>query len=373
MKDILSQALNPVVHPAVASLECFKLVTSMEDALEQDRQAEATANLLELVNTLPAEEGNKVLECVSELQGVSSDALSMEALGTLIPTIRSLFGWGSKKREPEVNKEPRHYTELMTFLNKYYLNQGWLSKQIFVEGNVSGESLAEALTRNNKFDAARFTADLTKYASEFKSFATKYMDAVNKHSDQIEAIDEKLIADIEALDKTQSNYEDQVMSLVRNAVKQMKAVSDPVKLAGSHFKLMANSQTAIKQWRYSGDPGANCDGAISVAIKPVAPMAEVPAVSKEMVKPLIDAIISIYQTTKMIEERMPYWCDHSDGEHGFMKILEARDELLWSQYGNEMYWQGQARRLVWDLGLEKNSTTAVIAVLKWIDRSIRTE
>jgi hypothetical protein len=38
-----------------------------------------------------------------------------------------------------------------------------------------------------------------------------------------------------------------------------------------------------------------------------------------------------------------------------------------------MYWQAHARRLFWDLGLGKNTSIAVIAVLKWIDRSIKTQ
>lgn len=371
-RTILDNSLNPVIHPAVASLECFKLVLSMENAIDEERQAEATANLLETVAKIKGDEGKEILDKVAELQGVSPDSLSMESLGSVISTVRSLFGWGSKKREPEPNKEPRYHKELMDFLNKYYLNQGWLSKQVFVEGNVSGEGLAEALTRNNKFDPQNFVSDLAKYAGEFKSFATRYMDAVNKHSDQISSIDEKLVADIKAIDEKQPDYDDRVLKLMRDAVKQMKSVADPVKLAGSHFKLMKNSQTAIKQWRYSGDPGANCDGAINVQIKPVNAVSEIPAVSKDMVGPLVNAIVSLYETTKMIEERVPHWCDHSDGDHGFMKVAEYKDDLLWSQYGSEMYWQGQARRLVWDLGLGNNSSVAVIAVLKWIDRSIKT-
>lgn len=374
MKDVLiKNALAPTVHPAIVSLESFKLVFSMENDLEQDRQAEVIADLLETIKGVDEEKGEEILGHIAELQGVPAESLSMESLGTVIPTIRSLFGWGSKKREPEVNKEPRHYKELMEFLNKYYLNQAWLSKQTFVEGPVSGAGLAEALTRNNRFDPNSIVADLTKYAAEFKSFFSRYMDAVNKHSDQIEAIDDQLVKDIEALSSDQPDYEDRVMKLIRDAVKKMKSVSDPVKMVGSHFKLLGNRQTAIKQWRYSGDPGANCDGAISEDIRGVKPIEEVPAIDPSSIKALIDAVVSLYETTKMVEERMPHWCDHSDGKHGFMKIPEAKDDLLWSQYGSEMYWQGQARRLVWDLGLNKNCQGGVIAVLKWIDRSIKTQ
>lgn len=370
---ILTNALNPLVHPAVASMECFKLIVTMEDLLEQERQSEATVGLLEGISKLgDNEQATELLSHVVELHGGDPEAVSLESLGTIIPAVRALFGWG-KKREPEVNKEPRYLKELMEFLNKYYLNQAWLSKQTFVSGNVSGADLAEALTRNNKFSPETFAADLTKYAGELKAFATKYLAAAQKHSDEIEALDEKLIAAVKALDSQQPDYEDQVMVLFRDTVKKMRAVSDPVKLAGTHFKMLGNAQTAIKQWRYSGDPGANCDGAINVLIKPVAPVAEVPAVTPETVKTLVSAIISLYETSHMLDESKPQWCDHSDGDHGFMRIAEGKDERLWSEYGGLMYWQAHARRLFWDLGLEKNTSIAVIAVLKWIDRSIKTQ
>lgn len=370
---VFTRAMDFTVHPAIASMECFKLVTSMEDLMEQERQAEATANLLEGISKLSdSEQASELLGHVAALQGVEPEAISLESLGAIIPVVRSLFGWG-KKREADVDKEPKKLKELMEFLNKYYLNQTWLSKQTFVTGNVSGTELAEALTRNNKFSPQTFVADLTKYASELNAFATKHMAAVNKHSDEIEAIDDKLVADVKALDKEQPDYEDRVMELFRAAVKKMKAVSDPVKLAGVHFKLMANAQTGIKQWRYPNNPGANCDGVISTLIKPVDPVTEVPAITLDQVKPLVTAIISLYETTHMINKTMPMWCDHSDGEHGFMRIPEGKDGKLWEEYGGLMYWQAQSNRLVWDMGLEKNTSKAVIAVLKWIDRSIKTQ
>lgn len=374
MNSILSRALHSATHPAVASMECFKLLTSMEQAADEERQAAATVKLLESISELSdTDKADELLGHVAELQGVEREHVSLESLGGLIATVRSLFGLGKKKKEDEPNKEPKHYRELMEFLNKYYLNNAWLAKQQFMDGLVTGQGLAEALTRNNKFTPETFVADLTKYAGEFKAFFTKYMDAVVKHSDQIQAIDEKLIAQIKTLDNNAADYEAKVVELVRVAVKQMKAVQDPVKLAGSKFKLLGNRQTEIKQWRYSGDPGANCDGAITTEIKAPAAVESVPAIKSDMVKPLIDAIISLYETVKMVEERAPQWCDHSDDEHDFMGIIEGKDELLWSQYGAEMYWQGQARRLVWDLGLNKITPPAVIAVLKWIDRSIKTQ
>ncbi len=371
---ILQHALKATAHPAVVSLESHKLVTSMETALQEEHQAEAMADLLQGIGEMDdTAEATELLGHVATMHGVEQDAVSLESLGGLIATVRSLFGSGKKKKEEEPNKEPKHYKALMEFLNKYYLNSAWLAKQQFVDGVVSGQDLAEALTRNNKFAPETLVTDLTKYASEFKAFFTKYMDAVVKHSDQIEAIDEKLIAQIKSLDTNAADYEAKVVGLVRTAVKQMKAVQDPVKLAGSKFKLLGNRQTEIKQWRYSGDPGANCDGAITTEIKPPASVESVPAIQLAMVKPLVDAIVSLYETVKMVEERTPQWCDHSDGEHRFMQIVERKDELLWSQYGTEMYWQGQARRLVWDLGLNKITPPAVIAVLKWIDRSIKTQ
>lgn len=371
-RAILAQSLGKGIHPAVASLECFKLIASMEEAIGQDHQAEATVGLLETIAKVEDPGlANDLVQQVAVLQGADPDQVSLESLGDLISTIRSLFGSKKKtKTDTGENKEPKHYRELMEFLNKYYLNSSWLSKQTFRTGTVSGVDLAEALTRNNKFDPVTFSGDLTKYAAEFKSFFTKYTAAVRKHSDQIQAIDEQLVKDVKALDENQADYKKQVIQLVRTATKKMIAVPDPVKLVGAKFKLLGNRQTSIKQWRYSGDPGSNCDGAVTEVIREVNPVDQVPVVDQKDVKALVDAVISLYETIKTIDESFPNWCDHSDDDHEFMTVVEDEDTLLWSQYGTNMYWQGQSRRLLWDLKLGDSTSKAVIAVLKWIDRSI---
>jgi hypothetical protein len=368
---IFTQAMGFTTHPAIASMECFKLVTSMEDALAYGRQAQATVGLLESISGMDDQaKAEELLGHVAVMQGVSPDSVSMESLGSLIAVVRKLFGRKKKTtEEKEPSKEPEELKELMAFLNKYYLNATWLNKQEFVQGTVSGEGLAEKLTRDKKFNDATLVKDFVKYATEFTAFMDKHTALLKDHAYAVLHVDNELVAAVEALDKQSPDYEKQVLDLTRQYVKKFRALALPSDwFAKSRFKFMGNVMAGDKKWP-SGEVSA-----ASVDQGPVKPVATVAPVSNTQdVIALAKACIAIYEAYSRFDNTFFPYGDHSDGKHRWCEVVEYADEKLWQEYMNEMDHHGHADIQTRYINYEDHLTGAVIAILKWIDRSIKAE
>lgn len=371
--ELMNTLLNPPIHSAVASLECHRLVTSMETEAREEHHARSTADLFEsIVKIEDPTLAEELTAKVASLQGMDTSQVSVEALGSLIPAIRSLFGMGKRKKKEEDSRDklPESNNQLIEFLDKFYLNQSWLAAQEFIEGTVAGTDLSSALGRDGKFNPVTFPADIVRFSKEFELFLKKYRDAVTKYSGEILALDKALVKEIDALDDKAKGYEETVIDLVRATAKKMYGLNDPAKIAASKFKLMGSYQTGVVKESYNRKPEGNHLKAVIEPSKEVVPVERVPAISRDKVKDIAAAVLHISKVLEDFDETYYLWPDHSDGRHEFLTAVEGTDDDLWELYGNLMYKQSQTRRLLNSLNFYYPIPDVIVGALKWIDRSI---
>lgn len=358
MKDILSQALHSATHPAVASMECFKLLTSMEQAADEERQAAATVKLLESISELSdTDKADELLGHVAELQGVEREHVSLESLSGLLPVLRKLI---TPEKEP--SKSPKDFKELQALFNKYYLNSAWLSKQTLVDGEVDGASIGETLSRRGKFNAGTFAADLSKYAGELKSTYSKYVRSIAPYAEKIRTLDGQLVSQVNALNAKDNDYDAQLIKLVKDAVAKMEALEAPVVQMDGKFEAFGGWTTIAK------------NGTLTATLTHKGPtLKTVAALTKEDIVSVCKTILELYATIAELGNLAPEFCDLTDRDHGFVSSLKGESKKLWEQYVLQTSTFEQMRRLLWMTGVATGVSEVARVSIKWIDRSIRTE
>ncbi|MNX66663.1 hypothetical protein D3C86_977630 [compost metagenome] len=302
------------------------------------------------------------------IDAVESD-VSMEGLGSIIDTVRKLFGRKKKTdlSEKEPSKEPEELKELMSFLNKYYLNSSWLNRQQFAEGTVSGEGLAEKLTRDKKFNDAFIVKDFVKYANELSVFLDKHTELLKTHAHAVLKVDNELVAEVGALNKQSPDYEKQVLDLTRQYIKKFRDLPLPSDwFSKSRFKFMGNHVAGEKKWSNSYTSAFTVPQGDVASVQTVKPIT-----STHDVISLAKACIVIYEAYSRYDDTFLPYGDHSDGRHDWVEVVEYADDKLWKEYMNEMDHHGHRDIQSRYIRYEEHLTGAVIAILKWIDRSVK--
>jgi len=339
-------------------MESFKLITSMEDAMEQERQARATVDLFESIAGLDdADKAEELLGHIAVLQGVDRESVSLESLGGLIQILRKLI-----TPEQEPSKNPRDLNELRALFSKYYLNNVWLSKQSLVEGEVEGTSIGEALSRRGKFDATTFAHDFVKYAAELKKVYLQYVQSIVPYAAQIKALDNELVGKIKRLDDRASNYTEQVVALVKETVAAMEKLETPIKKMDGKFDDLGGWTTTVKG-----------NALTSVLVHRGPALKKVKALTKEDIIALCKTVLDLYETVNDLAAKSPEFCNVNDTDHDFVEVLKDEAKKLGEAYVLHASTFEQMRRLLWMTGVAAGVNERARVSIKWIDRSIKTE
>lgn len=246
LKDILTSAITPSleshldeieqqIRPLQLQQEAKHFIASLEGIIDYGKSI--NSNDAVAVDRFQRVADAIVYPTTGQMVGGGDYAASMEGLANILDTIKRAF----KRDRPESGKmmdEAKNFREMRPALEKalkevdqYYLNDQWLKKQSFKEGDVNLGALYGELCIDGKLpeDVAKaYREIMDKALPDLK----KYLDAVRDYGKDIDQLNDalakaagKVKADDDASIET---FEDEV----KKAIAAAKKLKLPVERAG---------------------------------------------------------------------------------------------------------------------------------------------
>lgn len=203
------------------SLESLQVVGGL---INQEQPAQVAA-FDQLVKGAASEGGLSVPE-----DAVGDVTASMEFIGKIVKGIGNILrsnhpkpgehlgdkGWWTKEYKAAV-------VQLEDAIKKYYLNDSWLKKQTFVEGNVSGDGISPALTLGDKTYPGVEEA-LAAQKVVYDSYIPKYQAALDKWWAEIRKHDQEINKDLFNVDDLDER--------LKKVLKELNALPTPPVMSG---------------------------------------------------------------------------------------------------------------------------------------------
>ena len=371
LKDLLSDG-KAVVKAALESVENEIVRPRIEDCLLKE-----TVELAERITTVHSN-SPEVIESTGRLvkqlviaQGISAETVSQEGLFDLITKVKNaLTGRDSKGIKPSDRKpgqklaEDREYTKegraaikaLQEALDKFYLNDKWLSNQTLINGDIKANDFSSALIMDNKIGTDPLS-NIETAKKRIEAWSGKWYPIVKKFHDQIRMIDETVKNET----KGAKPDDKEAIKKVHEAI----VAFNNLRLPTEDFPKFEGTSTgnlivAVDKHGYVNS---------TVTTTPIS-VDTLPALNKEQIKRAAEYIKLFYSNDKSFIKEMPWlkWIDHSDGSSFNDFLYDIEDDSAEKYYtydhhaGDRMFIEG-----VWDLFDEYSVAKALE---KWIDRSI---
>lgn len=305
-------------------------------------------------------------------QGVDKTRVSQEGFGDLLKRVkyaltgRDANGAKTTDTKPGVKTTDGHKSwstegkkaigELLTALDRYYLNDNWLNAQKFVEGNVHAGDFSKVLEIDGKVGNDPLS-NIDKAVSRVNAFSSKWSQVLRETDHKVQSLD----AWVQRETKDALDDDEEALDAVRKVLDEFKKIPSPLK------KLPMFEGTSLG----NNIPYANGD---ELAVKPKTPpkgVPELPALSKEQIKRAAGIIKQIYDkgTSLTAEWQGGRWLDHSDGSD-FNEWIYDADYGMYEDYYDLYYHQTAEQRWEWNVGELIDEDALASALERWIDRSI---
>ncbi len=327
------------------------LETSLESLVENPNATLATAEsfMEQLKQQLP-------------IDVVEDEEVSMEGFGTMLS---GLFKGRKPTSLPEEQKWNRQHQEaiakFLRELEKTYLSTTWLSKQKYVTGSIPASDIAKHFTVKGRIEENPL-AGIVLARQSVDRFCKAWRQVLKSTDDKVQAINARVKGET-----AQLMYDDEqaALELVRDAIKEMEAIPDPVK----KFPLIQG--TGLRNMI----PYVDDHGDVNVKSSPKADeITTMAALTKEQVFEAAKLVKTLLNDGKWDPSSTLFmglrWLDHSEGSRFSNWIYDA-DNSLYDDYYDRFYHQTCSQ--AWTDGLYGmlDQYKLAVALVKLIERSIK--
>jgi len=227
-----------------ASFEAFHAVQDAPGLLQQACRYKKSLESLQVVGGIISQDDPAQVSAFDQLvKGAAVDGgvdvpastvgdvtASMEFLDKLIKGVGQVLRRNDPKPGEHLgdkavwsNEYKAAVTQLQSAIQKYYLNDSWLKKQIFVQGNISGDGISPYLTIGTTLYPDVEKA-LQAQKGVIDQYMSKYQPALDKWYTAIKQWDKEInegLADVDDLD-----------ARLKKVLKEIRAMQSPTELAG---------------------------------------------------------------------------------------------------------------------------------------------
>jgi hypothetical protein len=362
---------------------CFE---SMVDAIEVEKKIAGTAAILNEVTTAnPANPevsaaADELFRQVTLANGVSTEGL----VADLISKFRSV----TSKKKPGLHVDKykefgkdykKHKEAAFTAIDKFYLDDKWLSQQVLVTEDISVKDMVSTLSVSGKLsDNPLETIELG--FKNVEKFLDEWVPKLKATHGAYEVIDIKLRKDIAALkvdvskldnknwETRDKEAEEKVIALLEVAIKAQLAIKSPADkipaMAGTGF---GNRTIVADTWTRSGITVATIKTEVRGEL---ASNETVSALNKEQIKAAATLMKKLLKDEDIMERLWLNWGDFKDGSD-FNEIIHYYNEDLYLDYYDIWYHQGADQMWVYSV-LELADNYQIASCLeRLISRSIK--
>lgn len=286
--------------------------------------------------------------------------ISAEGLSEILSKAGALF----KTRKPDPNlpgesedyrKRQQAVSKFIAEMNKTYLNNTWLGKQKFSDGEIKAGDISSYFVIDGKLgDKPLDNMDLAK--DRVKSFISKWEGIINTVHGKVKAIDSA----VKAKTKGAAINDATALKIVSDAVEEFNAIQDPMK----QFPQMTGTSLGNKVYSKVKENWLE----VTVTKQPEN-YPTLPALNKEQVYHAATIVKALLNGDWAPTIKWFSWLDHSDG-HEFNDWLSDSDESLYMKYYSRFDHHGAGERWTYSIEGMFDEYPLAIALLKWIDRSV---
>lgn len=369
MKNYLNAALPSDARQAYTDL--MSSLESIQEEVREDERRQAIGQELSALETsvrrryaeVPAirDTVSTLVEQIAQQEGV--EMVSTEGIAGLLSSTFSIFGRKKPANLPEQQEynaqHKKAVAKFITELDKTYGNKAWLDKQTFVEGEVAASDIAKHFVVNNSLGkGAIYNIEVAR--KNVEGFCKAWAQVLKPVNDKVVAIERRC----EQAVVGKPIGDEGALKVIRDAVEELNAIPSPIP------KLPKMSMTGPG----NTVPGLDKYGRVDLIVSPeLGEFKTMPALSREDAAYAAKLVRELLLNSKWDPSWdllwFP-WLDFKDGGRLSPWIYDS-DYALYEDFYDRFYYQSEPEGYVWALYYWMNQYKLAVAIVKYIDRSIK--